>query len=50
LNNEDAVERLQQFLERAGVHRRLRELGARHDDTVRIGRSEFLFDDEDLER
>jgi GTP-binding protein len=48
--NDDAVTRLQQTLERSGVHRKLREMGARHDDTVRVGRSEFLFDDEDLER
>lgn len=50
LNNPDAVERLQQTLERSGVHRKLRELGAKHEDTVRIGQAEFVFDDEDLER
>jgi GTP-binding protein len=50
LDNEDAVSRLQQTLERAGIHRRLREMGAKHDDTVRIGSAEFTFDDEDLDR
>ncbi len=50
LGNEDAVARLQQTLERAGIHRKLRDLGAKHDDTVRIGDAEFTFDDEDLDR
>ncbi len=50
LGNEDAVQRLQQTLERAGVHRKLRTMGAQHGDTVRIGDTEFTFDDEDLDR
>lgn len=49
LDNEEAVRRLQHIFERTGVHRRLRELGASHGDTVRIGDSEFLFHDEDVE-
>jgi len=50
LNNDQAVARLQHTLERAGVHRKLRDMGACQDDTVRIGDAAFVFDDEDLER
>lgn len=50
LNNEYAVSRLQRTLERAGVHRKLRELGCRDGETVRIGKAEFDFQDEDIER
>jgi GTP-binding protein len=50
LSNDQAVARLQHALEKAGVHRKLREMGACQDDTVRIGEAEFVFDDEDLER
>jgi GTPase len=50
LNNEHAVSRLQRSLERAGVHRKLREMGCQDGDTVRIGKAEFNFDDEDVER
>jgi GTP-binding protein len=49
LDNEEAISRLQHILEGRGVHRKLRELGAVHGDTVRIGESEFVFHDEDLE-
>lgn len=49
LQNDEAVRRLQHTLERTGVHRRLRELGARHEDNVRIGETTFTFDDEDQE-
>jgi GTP-binding protein len=50
LNNEHAVSRLQRSLERAGVHRKLKEAGCQDGDTVRIGSSEFDFEDEDIER
>ncbi len=48
LANEEAVRRLQHTLERAGVHRRLREMGAADGDTVRLGNAEFVFFDEDI--
>ncbi len=50
LNNEHAVSRLQRTLERAGVHRKLKELGCQDGETVRIGSSEFNYEDEDIER
>lgn len=50
LENEYAVRRLQRLLERIGVHRKLRELGAKDGDTVRIGSAEFVYEDEDVER
>ena len=48
LHNEEAVKRLQHTLERAGVHQKLRDMGAVDGDTVRIGDAEFEFWDEDL--
>ncbi|MGC8667708.1 MAG: GTPase ObgE [Chthonomonadales bacterium] len=47
LNNEYAVRRLQHILDRIGVNRRLKELGACHGDTVRIADAEFEYVDED---
>ncbi len=49
MNNDYAVRRFQRTLERAGVHRKLRELGAKDGDTVRIRDVAFDFADEDLE-
>ncbi|MCC6731295.1 MAG: GTPase ObgE [Chthonomonadales bacterium] len=49
LDNQHGLRRLQRFLERAGVNRRLRELGAQEGDTVRIGSAEFDYLDEDIE-
>ena len=43
LENESGVRRMQRILERMGVVRRLRELGASDGDTVRIGAAEFDF-------
>ena len=43
MNNPDGVRRLQRILEKAGVVSRLRDLGAAHGDTVRIGNFEFDF-------
>jgi len=45
MNNEAAVRRLQRTLERTGIVRRLRELGAEDGATVRIGATEFDFVD-----
>lgn len=45
LENEAAVRRMQRILNRMGVTRRLRELGARDGSTVRIGEEEFDFID-----
>jgi len=41
--------RLQRTIEKAGVVRKLRTLGAQEGDTVRIGKIEFNFVDEDAE-
>lgn len=49
LENEHAVSRLQRTLERAGIVSKLRALGAREGDTVRIGNTEFDFVDEDAD-
>jgi GTP-binding protein len=43
LNNEAGVRRMQRILERMGVVRRLRDLGAEDGDTVQIGAEEFDF-------
>jgi GTPase len=43
MENEAALRRLQRILERMGVVRELRELGASDGDTVRIGEVEFDF-------
>jgi GTP-binding protein len=45
MDNEAGVRRLQRFLERSGIVRRLRELGAEDGATVRIGATEFDFVD-----
>lgn len=47
LTNEDAVSRLQRVLDKSGIVRKLRALGAGEGDTVRIGNAEFDFFDED---
>ncbi len=47
LTNEAAVNRLQRTLEKAGIINKLRALGAKEGDTVRIGKAEFDFFDED---
>ena len=47
LDNEEAVRRLQRRLERMGVYKALRELGAEDGDTVRIGIAEFDYLSED---
>ncbi|MCS6776611.1 MAG: GTPase ObgE [Chloroherpetonaceae bacterium] len=46
-NNEYAVRRLQRILEKMGVNRKLKEMGARDGDTVRIRDVEFDYEDED---
>jgi len=43
LENESAVRRMQRILDRMGVVRELREMGAHDGDTVRIGTAEFDF-------
>src|SRR5262249_2341360 len=43
MENEAAVRRMQRILERLGVVRELRELGAKDGDSVRIGEGEFDF-------
>lgn len=47
LNNEYALRRLHRQLEKIGVIKRLRELGAQHGDTVKIANTEFDFVDEE---
>jgi GTP-binding protein len=42
LDNEEALERLLGYLRRQGVEERLRAMGARDGDTVRIGEAEFV--------
>jgi GTP-binding protein len=49
LENEHGVRRLQRLLERVGVNRKLRDLGAGNGDTVRIGAAEFDYEDDDSE-
>jgi len=46
LQNEDAVHRLQRTLEKTGIINKLRTLGAKQGDTVRIGKAVFDFFDE----
>ena len=46
LQNEDAVNRLQRTLEKTGIINKLRTLGAKQGDTVRIGKAAFDFFDE----
>ncbi len=49
LMNEAAVFRLQRTMDKAGMVNKLRLLGAKEGDTVRIGKAEFDFIDEDKE-
>ncbi|HEX5323427.1 MAG TPA: GTPase ObgE [Capsulimonadaceae bacterium] len=49
LENEHALRRLQRTLEKSGIVNKLRALGAKEGDTVRIGKIEFNFVDEDVE-
>lgn len=49
LENEAALTRLQRTLDRSGVVDKLRALGAKQGDTVRIGTIEFDFVDEDFD-
>ena len=48
LSNEYALRRFQRSLERAGVNRKLKAMGAKEGDTVRIRDVEFDYEDEDL--
>jgi GTP-binding protein len=50
LDNEHALRRFQRTLEKSGVNRKLRDLGAQDGDTVRIRDVEFEYQDEDIER
>ncbi len=50
LNNDAGLTRLQYTIEKAGIHRKLREMGAQDQDIVRVGQTEFVFDDEDVDR
>jgi GTP-binding protein len=50
IRNDYALERLQRSLERMGVYRKLKEMGAEEGDTVKIGQVEFEYLDDDLER
>lgn len=47
LENDEAVRRLQKSLEKLGVSKRLRLLGAKHGDTVKIRDIEFEYEDDD---
>lgn len=49
LQNEEGVRRLQRTLERINFNKRMRELGVKDGDTVRVGQAEFDFDEEDRE-
>lgn len=49
LENEHALNRLQRIMERAGIIKKLREVGAVEGSTVRIGEFEFDFFDEDAD-
>ena len=49
LENEHALTRLQRVMERSGMIVKLKALGAQEGDTVRIGKHEFDFYDEDAE-
>lgn len=50
MNNDYAIARLQRILERSGVNRKLKEVGAEDGETVRIGAIEFEYSDDDIER
>ncbi|HZT44155.1 MAG TPA: GTPase ObgE [Chthonomonadaceae bacterium] len=47
LDNEYALRRLQNMLEKIGVNRKLKAMGAKQGDTVRIRDIEFEYEDED---
>lgn len=47
LENDYAVRRLQRSLDKIGITRKLKLLGAKHGDTVRIRDTEFEYEDED---
>uniref|UniRef100_A0A7C2HUH9 GTPase Obg n=1 Tax=Ammonifex degensii TaxID=42838 RepID=A0A7C2HUH9_9THEO len=47
LDNPEAVRRLRQYFERAGVTAALRAAGVKPGDTVRIGREEFVYQPEE---
>ena len=49
MENEAAVSRLQRTLDRSGVVNKLRAIGVKQGDTVRIGTIEFDFIDEDFD-
>lgn len=49
LDNDYALRRFQRSLEKAGVNRKLKDLGAKDGDTVRIRNIEFEWQDEDGE-
>ncbi|MDO8682240.1 MAG: GTPase ObgE [Armatimonadota bacterium] len=49
LDNEYALRRLHRKLERMGVNKKLKQLGAQDGDTVRIRQIEFEYQDEDAE-
>ena len=48
LDNDYALRRFQRTLERAGINRKLKALGAKDGDTVRIRDIEFEYQDEDV--
>ncbi len=50
INNDFAVYRLQRTLETSGVHKKLREMGAKEGDAVRIGTTIFDYEDEETDR
>jgi GTP-binding protein len=49
MDNEDALRRMQRTMERTGVFNKLKALGVKEGDTVRIGEVEFNYVDEDRE-
>jgi len=49
MNNEYALRRFHRQMERMGVNKKLKQLGAKHGDTVRIGSVEMEYQDEDLD-
>lgn len=42
-NNEDSIRRFQRIIERMGVEKKLRELGIREGNIVKIGTIEFEY-------
>lgn len=49
MTNEEGVKRLQKTMEKIGVVAKLKSLGAKEGDSVKIGESEFSYIDEDAE-